>query len=116
MPATCDEDAAAAAAEVSPGIGSLSGSEVEVLERRRGGVGVVVILERVMTEMSGLVSGEMMMGLMGATMTESGKSLGGFLVGRKVCCRREMASATQFCSELQCTRWKLCCWIKQNQR
>ncbi len=112
-----DGGAAGAAAEV---VAVSTGIEVGVRRRRRGGVCVVSAPPRVMTEMSGgdstgLVSGEIRMGLIGATTTESGESLG-FRVGRKVCWRREIASATQFSSELQCTRWKSYCCIKQNQR
>ena len=117
MNAARDGDAAAATAGV---VAVALGTVMEAHERRRGAMGVVKTPLRVMTETSGgdstgLVSGEIRMGLIGATTTDPGKSLG-FRVGRKVCWRREMASATQFSSELQCTRWKSNCCRKQNQR
>ncbi len=76
MTAARDGDVAAAAAEV---VAVALGIAVEARERCRGAMGVVTTPLRVMTETSGgdstgLVSGEIRIGLMGATTTESGES------------------------------------------
>lgn len=71
---------------------------------RPGGTGIVVVPDLVTTatsggEIAGDVSGDMMIGEIGATMAVAGRRDAIGLAGRKVCKRRDMASAAIFVSD-----------------